>query len=73
LLCRSDRLRSVGGDQVQCAWLKDRFGLSCQVVLPVLAELLADPDPEKAIRVMKAMMAMTKIDIAALKAAYGKT
>jgi predicted 3-demethylubiquinone-9 3-methyltransferase (glyoxalase superfamily) len=64
---------SAGGAEVQCGWVKDRFGLSWQIVPTVLAELLADPDPAKSQRVMKAMLAMTKMDIAALKAAYEKT
>jgi predicted 3-demethylubiquinone-9 3-methyltransferase (glyoxalase superfamily) len=61
---------SASGGEVQCGWVKDKFGLSWQVVPTVLPELLADPDPEKAARVMKAMMAMKKMDIAALRAAY---
>jgi predicted 3-demethylubiquinone-9 3-methyltransferase (glyoxalase superfamily) len=61
---------SAGGGEVQCGWLKDRFGLSWQVVPTVLLKLLGDPDPAKSQRVMKAMMAMTKMDIAALQAAY---
>lgn len=60
---------SAGGAEVQCGWLKDRFGLSWQIVPAALPELLGDPDPKKAERVMKAMLAMKKIDIAALKAA----
>jgi predicted 3-demethylubiquinone-9 3-methyltransferase (glyoxalase superfamily) len=62
---------SAGGDASaqQCGWLKDRFGLSWQVVPTALGTLLADPDPEKASRVMEAMLAMKKIDIAALERA----
>ena len=62
---------SAGGDESaqQCGWLKDRFGLSWQVVPTALGTLLADPDPEKASRVMEAMLAMKKIDIAALEQA----
>jgi predicted 3-demethylubiquinone-9 3-methyltransferase (glyoxalase superfamily) len=63
---------SAGGAEIQCGWIKDKFGLSWQVVPTVLPELLADPDPAKSQRVMKAMLAMKKIDIAALKAAYDK-
>jgi predicted 3-demethylubiquinone-9 3-methyltransferase (glyoxalase superfamily) len=64
---------SAGGSKSQCGWLKDRFGLSWQVVPAVLPKLLASPDPQKAGRVMAAMMQMTKIDIQALQnAADGK-
>jgi predicted 3-demethylubiquinone-9 3-methyltransferase (glyoxalase superfamily) len=56
-----------GGSDQQCGWLKDKFGLSWQVVPTVLSELLSQPDPEKAKRVMNAMLQMKKIDIAALK------
>jgi predicted 3-demethylubiquinone-9 3-methyltransferase (glyoxalase superfamily) len=64
---------SAGGDvsAQQCGWLKDRFGLSWQVVPEALGTLLADPDPEKGRRVMEAMLAMKKIDIAALERARG--
>ena len=61
---------SAGGGEVQCGWIWDKFGVSWQVVPTILAELLADPDPVKAQRVMKAMLGMTKMDIAGLKAAY---
>lgn len=60
---------SAGGAQQQCGWLQDRFGISWQVIPSVLGELLHGPDPAKAGRVMQAMMQMTKIDIAKLKAA----
>lgn len=65
---------SEGGDPnaQQCGWLKDKFGLSWQVVPEILGELLADEDPEKAGRVMNAMMQMKKIDIETLKRAYDK-
>jgi predicted 3-demethylubiquinone-9 3-methyltransferase (glyoxalase superfamily) len=59
-----------GGEPGPCAWLKDRFGLSWQIVPTALPELLSDPDPEKSQRVMRAMMRMSKIDIAKLKEAY---
>lgn len=59
-----------GGEQGQCGWLKDKFGLSWQIVPPVLSELLGDPDPAKAGRVMQAMLGMRKLDIAGLRAAY---
>jgi predicted 3-demethylubiquinone-9 3-methyltransferase (glyoxalase superfamily) len=61
---------SMGGEGGQCGWLKDRYGLSWQVVPIVLEELLTDPDPEKAQRVMRAMLQMKKIDINGLKRAY---
>ena len=65
---------SAGGQKVQCGWLKDKFGLSWQIVPTILKELLKDKDPEKTNRVMQALMKMTKLDIAQLKAAYdGKT
>jgi predicted 3-demethylubiquinone-9 3-methyltransferase (glyoxalase superfamily) len=59
-----------GGEESQCGWLKDKFGLSWQIVPSVLGELLNDPDAEKAGRVMNAMLQMKKIDIAGLRAAY---
>ena len=58
-----------GGKEVQCGWLKDKFGLSWQVVPRVLPELLGDANAEKADRVMKAMLQMKKLDIAALQKA----
>ncbi len=61
---------SAGGHQVQCGWLKDRFGLSWQVVPTVLPKMLQDKDREKSKRVMAAMLKMKKIDIAGLKKAY---
>ncbi len=61
---------SAGGQKSQCGWLKDKFGLSWQVVPSVLVEMLQDKDPEKSKRVMAAMMQMSKIDIALLKQAY---
>jgi predicted 3-demethylubiquinone-9 3-methyltransferase (glyoxalase superfamily) len=60
---------SAGGEPGHCAWLKDKFGLSWQIVPSVLVELLSNPDPAKSKRVMEAMMKMTKIDIAKLKQA----
>jgi predicted 3-demethylubiquinone-9 3-methyltransferase (glyoxalase superfamily) len=60
---------SAGACEVQCGWLKDKFGLWWQVVPTVLPELLGDPDPAKAARAMKAMLTMKKLDIAALKRA----
>jgi len=60
---------SAGGQEVQCGWLKDKFGLSWQVFPTILGELLTDKDPQKRERVMKAMLRMKKIDIAGLKRA----
>jgi predicted 3-demethylubiquinone-9 3-methyltransferase (glyoxalase superfamily) len=60
---------SDGGELQQCGWLKDRYGLSWQVVPAQLTELLTDPDEGRAARAMQAMLAMTKIDIAAIRAA----
>ena len=62
-------LTANGGKPVQCGWLKDKYGLSWQIVPKRLPELLAKPDPEKSKRVMQAMLKMVKIDIAALEAA----
>jgi predicted 3-demethylubiquinone-9 3-methyltransferase (glyoxalase superfamily) len=58
-----------GGQESQCGWLKDRYGLSWQVVSRGMEELFADPDPERAARAMTAMLGMKKLDIAALRAA----
>ena len=63
---------STGGEEGQCGWLKDKFGLSWQIVPTVLGELLGDKDPEKAQRVMHAMLQMKKLDIEALKQAYNQ-
>ena len=65
-----ERLTSDGGKPVQCGWLADKYGLSWQIVPNRLLELISDPDPAKSNRVMQAMLKMTKIDIAALEAAY---
>jgi predicted 3-demethylubiquinone-9 3-methyltransferase (glyoxalase superfamily) len=61
---------SEGGEEGQCGWLKDRYGLSWQIVPTALGELMSDPDPERSQRVMKAMLEMGKIDIQGLKRAY---
>jgi predicted 3-demethylubiquinone-9 3-methyltransferase (glyoxalase superfamily) len=61
---------SAGGQEVQCGWLRDRFGLSWQVVPTILGEMLQDQDPSKSERVMAAMLQMKKIDIAGLRKAY---
>jgi predicted 3-demethylubiquinone-9 3-methyltransferase (glyoxalase superfamily) len=61
---------SAGGEKGQCGWLKDKYGVSWQIVPTILNKLLQDKDPEKAKRVMQAMLQMKKIDIAGLKQAY---
>jgi predicted 3-demethylubiquinone-9 3-methyltransferase (glyoxalase superfamily) len=61
---------SAGGEEVQCGWLKDKFGLSWQIVPTILGELMSDKDPVKSQRVMEAMLKMVKLDINKLKAAY---
>jgi predicted 3-demethylubiquinone-9 3-methyltransferase (glyoxalase superfamily) len=58
-----------GGEEVQCGWLKDRFGLSWQVVPRGMDEIFSDPDPGRAQRAMQAMMGMKKLDLATLQAA----
>ncbi len=58
-----------GGEYGPCGWLKDRYGLSWQVIPEGMDELFADPDPERANRAMEAMLGMKKLDIAALRAA----
>jgi predicted 3-demethylubiquinone-9 3-methyltransferase (glyoxalase superfamily) len=65
-----DTLLSDGGSPSVCGWLKDRFGLSWQVVPEEFFRLTSDPDPAKSARVMAAMMQMTKFDIAKLEAAH---
>jgi predicted 3-demethylubiquinone-9 3-methyltransferase (glyoxalase superfamily) len=62
-------LTADGGEEQPCGWLKDKYGLSWQIIPTVLPELLGDPDPATANRVMEAMFKMTRIDIAALEAA----
>ena len=61
---------SEGGQEVVCGWLKDKYGLSWQIVPARFFELVSDADPQKAGRVMQAMLGMTKFDIAALERAY---
>ncbi|HEX6261195.1 MAG TPA: VOC family protein [Woeseiaceae bacterium] len=70
--CYWDKL-SEGGDEgaQQCGWLKDRFGVSWQVVPQMVSELVADPDSAKSQRAMQALLQMKKLDIAALERAYG--
>ena len=64
-----NKLTADGGQESQCGWLKDKYGLSWQVTPNILGELLADKDQKKAQRVMQAMLQMKKIDIAALQRA----
>jgi predicted 3-demethylubiquinone-9 3-methyltransferase (glyoxalase superfamily) len=61
---------SEGGQKSRCGWLKDRYGLSWQVVPTALVEMVQDKDPKKASRVMQAMLQMDKIDIETLRRAY---
>lgn len=66
-------LLAGGGAPLECGWLKDRFGIAWQIVPDDLMRMMADSDPLKADRVAKAMMSMTKFDVAALRAAYAGT
>lgn len=59
-----------GGEEIQCGWLKDKYGVSWQIVPTVLFEMLQDKEAERTQRVMRAMFPMKKLDIAALEAAY---
>jgi predicted 3-demethylubiquinone-9 3-methyltransferase (glyoxalase superfamily) len=61
---------SKGGEQQMCGWLRDRFGVSWQIIPTALGELMQDEDPEKSRRVMEAMLQMQKIDIATLRRAH---
>ena len=61
---------SEGGEKQICGWLKDKFGVSWQIIPSILGVMLNDPDPAKSKRVMKAMLQMKKIDIEILKQAY---
>lgn len=61
---------SAGGEKNRCGWLRDKYGLSWQIIPTALGEMLGDRDPAKAKRVMKAMLQMDKIDIKGLKQAY---
>jgi predicted 3-demethylubiquinone-9 3-methyltransferase (glyoxalase superfamily) len=64
---------SAGGETSRCGWLKDKYGLSWQVIPTASGEMLQDKDPKKSQRVMQAMLKMDKIDIAVLKQAYDQT
>jgi len=65
-----ERLTADGGEESRCGWLKDKYGLSWQIIPTALGEMLGDPDREKAGRAMQAMLQMNKIDIQGLKQAY---
>jgi len=65
-----DTLTAGGGEPSMCGWLKDRYGLSWQIVPVALTEMLSDLDPKKAQRVMEAMLQMTKIEVPELQRAY---
>lgn len=64
------KLLADGGEESQCGWLVDRFGLSWQIIPTALMELMGDPDPKKSGRVVQAMLKMQKIDVAALERAH---
>lgn len=64
-----EKLTGGGGKEVECGWLKDKYGLSWQIVPAILGELVQESDPEKTNRVMEALMQMKKLNIAKLKAA----
>jgi predicted 3-demethylubiquinone-9 3-methyltransferase (glyoxalase superfamily) len=67
-----NKLTADGGEESRCGWLKDKYGLSWQIVPRQLGELMGDPDPEKSQRVMQAMLQMNKIIVADLQKAYDK-
>jgi predicted 3-demethylubiquinone-9 3-methyltransferase (glyoxalase superfamily) len=64
------KLTADGGEPGRCGWLKDKFGLSWQVIPTALTRMLGDKDPAKSTRVMTAMMQMNKLDVATLQQAY---
>ena len=66
-----EKLTADGGSPQRCGWLKDKYGLSWQIIPKALGEMLSDKDPQKSQRVMQAMLQMNKIDIQRLKEAYG--
>jgi predicted 3-demethylubiquinone-9 3-methyltransferase (glyoxalase superfamily) len=68
-----EKLTADGGAPGQCGWLKDKFGLSWQIIPTALNRMIADPDPQKSTRAIQAMLAMTKIDLPTLQQAYEGT
>jgi predicted 3-demethylubiquinone-9 3-methyltransferase (glyoxalase superfamily) len=64
------RKLSGGGEEGDCGWLKDRYGVSWQIIPTVMNDMISDSDPDKSQRAMQAMLQMKKIDIAALERAY---
>jgi predicted 3-demethylubiquinone-9 3-methyltransferase (glyoxalase superfamily) len=66
-----EKLTAGGGTPQRCGWLKDKYGMSWQIIPKALGEMLGDKDPQKSQRVMQAMLQMDKIDIQRLKEAYG--
>ena len=67
------KLTSNGGAEGQCGWLKDKYGLSWQIIPAALGQMLSDPDTEKAQRVMSAMLKMKKINVETLRQAYNQS
>ena len=67
------KLLTDGGREVQCGWLKDKFGLSWQIVPAILGKMMSNPDHKKSERVMQAVLKMVKLDIQVLKQAYEKS
>ena len=65
-----EKLTADGGEESRCGWLKDKFGLSWQIIPKALGELMGDSDPKKASSVMQAMLQMQKIEVKDLQAAY---
>ena len=64
---------SSGGEKGRCGWLKDKFGLSWQIIPSALGKLMSDPDPRKSQAVLQAMLKMSKIEISELEQAYNQT
>ena len=65
-----EKLSEGGGEKIQCGWLKDKYGVSWQIVPTILGEMISDPNRAKSQRVMEAMLKMKKIEIEGLKRAY---
>jgi predicted 3-demethylubiquinone-9 3-methyltransferase (glyoxalase superfamily) len=64
------KLSADGGQEIECGWLKDKYGVAWQIVPAILGDLVSDPDPEKSQRVMQALLKMKKLDIKKLKSAH---